>query len=63
MRLPICIAPQYIIELVCDVIAFQMDASSKQLHQAPAFGEDTDVIIWSGICYRLTGEFWMNSTA
>ena len=23
---------------------FKMDASSKQLHQAPVFGEDTDVI-------------------
>ena len=33
-----------IIELVCDVITFKMDVSSKQLHQAPVFGKDTDVI-------------------
>ena len=41
---PWCIAPQYIIELVCDVITLKMDALSKQLHQALVSGEDTDVI-------------------
>ena len=41
---PRCIAPQCSIELVCDVITFKMDARNKQLHQAPVFGEDTDVI-------------------
>lgn len=30
--------------LVCDVITLKMDALSKHLHQAPVFGEDTDVI-------------------
>ena len=39
-----CSAPEYIIELVCDVITLKMDALSKQLHQAPFFGQDTDVI-------------------
>ena len=40
---PWCSAPEYIIELVCDVITLKMDALSKQLHQAPVFGQDTDV--------------------
>ena len=34
----------YIINLVCDVITLKTDAFNKQLHQAPVFGEDTEVI-------------------
>ena len=97
---PWCSAPEYVIELVCDVITLKMDALSKQLHQTPVFGQDTDVIylyscdlntkfdftvpslqfygwMWSSansflsvlwwrgvnVCYRPTGEFWINSTA
>ena len=41
---PWCTAPEYIIQLVCDVITLKMDALGKQLHQAPVIGQDTDVI-------------------
>ena len=34
----------YIVESVFDVITLKMGELSKQLHQAPFFGEDTDVI-------------------
>ena len=35
----------YIAESVFDVITLKMGELSKQLHQAPFFGEDTDVIV------------------
>ena len=35
---PWCTAPEYIIELVCDLITLKMEALSKQLHQAPVPG-------------------------